>query len=182
MTRIFVQVTINRADARRQVLNSKGASLELDIAVRISRPYGVRVDRRWLKQVVAETLKVEQVSRAEVSLVIVGDKKIRDLNRQYRNVDAPTDVIAFALAEPTKETFVAPPDDILHLGEVVVSFPRAAAQALERGRSTEEELVTLTVHGVLHLLGFDHEEAAEGRRMKTREKKIFARLKGKRLC
>lgn len=165
-----------------EVFKRKGAPLELDIAVRISRPYGARVDRQWLKRVVAETLRAKKVARAEVSVVIVGDERMRDLNRTYRHVDAPTDVIAFALAEPAGETFVAPPDDILHLGEVIISYPTAAAQAQERGHSVQEEVATLTVHGILHLLGFDHEEAAERRIMRAWEKRILARLKERQLC
>lgn len=154
----------------------------LDIAVRVSRSYAAYVKRPWLKQVIKETMAMEGVASAELSLVITGDRRIRQINREYRRKDAPTDVIAFALTERTGDEFIAPPDDVRHLGEVVVSCPRAAAQAEERGHSTQRELAILIVHGILHLLGYDHEKPAEARKMGARERSILARLEAQQLC
>lgn len=148
-----------------------------DIAIKIDRPYGAEVKRAWLKRVVIDTLSMEKVADAEVSLVITSDEQIHEINRTYRKVDASTDVIAFALAEETTEGFVSPPDGILHLGEVVVSFPTAVRQAAEIGHSVQEELDILIVHGTLHLLGYDHVLSGQARKMKNRERKILEYLK-----
>ena len=104
---------------------------------------------------------------AEVALVIVGDDKIRELNRRYRGVDRPTDVLAFAAGEG--EAFPAPPGAPCPLGDLIVSYPMAAAQASERDRSVDDELALLVVHGCLHLLGYDHASEDERERMWARQ-------------
>ena len=90
-----------------------------------------------------------------MGVVVTGDVAVRDLNRRYRGEDAPTDVLSFALREDAEE-FVLPPDASLRLGDVVVSLPAARRQAKEAGHSLERELALLLVHGLLHLLGYDH--------------------------
>ena len=147
-----------------------------DIAIKINRPYAAAVKRAWLKRVLQETLRVENVAVAEVSLVITGDARIHQINRIYRQVDAPTDVIAFALTEGATEGFVSPPDGILHLGEIVISYPTAVRQAAEHGHSVQQELAVLIVHGILHLLGYDHVLSGQARKMKNRERKILEHL------
>jgi probable rRNA maturation factor len=100
-----------------------------------------------------------------VSLHLVGDETIRALNAEHRAKDAATDVLSFPLVSGD---FVVPPGEPIHLGDVVVSYPRAVAQAQEYGHSVERELAYLVAHGVLHVLGYDHEE--EGERLRMREK------------
>ena len=103
-----------------------------------------------LRRVVRHTLARLGVTEAEVSLVLAGDDRLRELNRQWRGVDAPTDVLSFADGEPL-------PDGVPFLGEIVMSVDTAAVQARSLGHSLERELEELTLHGVLHLLGHDHE-------------------------
>lgn len=125
---------------------------------------------------------MEKIVDSEVSLVITSDSRIQEINRTYRRVDAPTDVIAFALRDETDEGFISPPDGLIHLGELVVSYPMAVQQAQEQSHSIQQELAILIVHGILHLLGYDHEAAGPARKMRAREREILGYLKGKELC
>ena len=96
----------------------------------------------------------------EVGLVLTGDTEIRRLNRQYRGIDRPTDVLAFPMREKRESS-----DSLL--GDVVISIPTARKQALQQGHSLQQELALLIIHGLLHLLGYDHERSvAEARVMK----------------
>ena len=151
-----------------------------DIAIKIDKPYAAEVKRAWLKRVIVEALGMEKVADAEVSLVITSDERIHEINRKYRQVDAPTDVIAFALTEGATEGFVSPPDGIIHLGEIVISYPTAVRQAAEHGHSVQQELAILIVHGTLHLLGYDHVLSGQARKMRARERKILEYLKALR--
>jgi rRNA maturation RNase YbeY len=103
---------------------------------------------------------------AELSLELVGDGRMRRLNRLYRGRDASTDVLAFPMRE------AAGPRSSL-LGDVVISLPTAARRAAEAGRRLDDELAALLIHGVLHLLGYDHERSArEAVRMRRRERAV----------
>ena len=109
-------------------------------------------------------------SDAELSLELVGDRRMRRLNRLYRKKDRTTDVLAFPMRESHN------PCPAL-LGDVVISVPTAIRQAKEAGRSVSDELAALLVHGVLHLCGYDHERSArEALRMRRRETAIVKRL------
>lgn len=109
-------------------------------------------------------------SDAELSLELVGDGRMRRLNRLYRKKDRTTDVLAFPMRESHN------PCPAL-LGDVVISVPTAIRQAKEFGRSVGDELAALLVHGVLHLCGYDHERSArEALRMRRRETAIVKRL------
>jgi probable rRNA maturation factor len=104
-----------------------------------------------------------------ISLHLVGDETIRTLNAEHRGIDAHTDVLSFPLHDPDGMHFVLPPSQPAHLGDVVVSHPTAAAQAQEFGHSVDREIGYLVAHGVLHVLGYDHEEDEDRRRMRQRE-------------
>jgi probable rRNA maturation factor len=146
------------------------------IVVRADSAYRKKIDSRRLREAAQKTLAHESApSRAEITLVITGDDEIRDLNRQYRDVDAPTDVLSFAEAEADAR-FVAAPDESAYLGDVVISYPRAVAQAVSAGHSVADELLLLVVHGVLHLLGHDHASRAEKRKMWAAQKEILNEL------
>jgi len=126
----------------------------------------VRADARRVLQALDE-------SAAELTVSLVDDTEIHHLNRDYRGKDRPTDVLAFAMREGRR----APGDDTV-LGDVVISLDTAARQAREHRVSTAAEVRTLLIHGVLHLLGYDHERsAAEARRMQAMERKLRRALR-----
>jgi probable rRNA maturation factor len=108
-----------------------------------------------------------------LSLHLVGDATIRDLNAEHRGNNSPTDVLSFPLYEPG---FVLPPGEPVHLGDVVVSYPRALEQAAEYGHTVEREVAYLVAHGVLHVLGYDHEEETDRLRMRAREEEALRPL------
>lgn len=119
-----------------------------------------------LQRLLLFTAKKEDVaSEAEVSISFVSDQEIKEINRNYRQQDRPTDVISFAMQEKvTGEANIIGDDLPLVLGDIVISVDKAKEQAAEYGHSLERELGFLTVHGFLHLLGYDHmnqEEEAE---------------------
>lgn len=110
---------------------------------------------------------------AEVSVVFVDDKYIRSLNSEYRGIDSPTDVLSFAMLEGEA---VPGQEEELILGDVVVSLQTAQRQAGEYGHSFRREVAYLTVHGVLHLLGYDHQEEEGREEMRMKEEGILDRL------
>ena len=121
------------------------------------------VDARRLREAVHKTLAHQEFPvNGELTLVITDDDELRRLNRQYRGADKPTDVLSFG-----ESAFDVPvlPDESVYLGDVIISYPRAQAQAPAAGHTTSDELVLLAVHGVLHLLGHDHATPGEKRKM-----------------
>jgi probable rRNA maturation factor len=109
-----------------------------------------------------------------LGLHLVSDESIRSLNAEHRAKDAATDVLSFPLRDGTE--FVLPPGEVVNLGDVVVSHPRAVEQADEYGHSVDRELAYLVAHGVLHVLGYDHEEQAEQRVMRQKEEEALQPL------
>ncbi len=107
---------------------------------------------------------------ADLSIVISDDEDVRILNQRFLGINAPTDVLSFPAGDIDPETGRG------YLGDVIISMPRALAQAVQRGHSTEAELQVLVVHGVLHLLGYDHATSAEKKRMWSIQGKILAAL------
>ena len=103
-----------------------------------------------------------QLQDREVSFLLTDDKRIHELNKVYRHKDRPTDVLAFAMQEGELADLAGPV-----LGDVIVSVPTARKQADERGASLVDEVTMLLAHGLLHLLGWDHETAAKDRRMRA---------------
>ncbi len=108
---------------------------------------------------------------AEISVLICDGPVIHELNKEYRNVDAPTDVLSFALNEGDEETL---PEEALCLGDIVINIDRAAEQAEEFGHSREREIAFLSVHGFLHILGYDHYEEEEKKEMRKAEEDILS--------
>ena len=133
----------------------------------------------WLRKVAQKALVREGISgNIEMGLFISGQDKMRELNKKYRYKDEPTDVLSFASEERADpQPFIEPPDGVRHLGEVIVSYPQAAIQAGEHHHSVEKEIAILIIHGVLHLLGYDHDEPENEKEMKAREAEILDGLK-----
>ena len=144
--------------------------------VHIAPCFRSQLDGGWVRRVAEAALAAEGVSSpVELSLVIADEGTVKELNRDYLGRDEPTDVLAFPLGEGGGE-FVVPPDGALHLGEVIVSYPQAARQARELGQQTWRELALLLVHGVLHLLGYDHDEPGPGAQMSARQEAILGQV------
>ncbi|MCD7846845.1 MAG: rRNA maturation RNase YbeY [Oscillospiraceae bacterium] len=113
----------------------------------------------------------------EISISFVTNDVIRELNAQYRNIDAPTDVLSFPLADNC-EFDLNPDSDCYMLGDIIISTEKAAEQAVENNNSTEREIAFLVVHSMLHLLGYDHpdEDGPETKEMRKKEKEIMHSL------
>ncbi len=137
-------------------------------------------DAGWFQHIAEQVLEAQGAgSNAELGILITDQERVQELNRNYRGEDHPTDVLAFYMTVSGEESggeserFVVAPDGIMHLGEVVISYPQAAIQAQEHRHSVHKELAVLTVHGVLHLLGYDHGKVAQKREMTAKERTIL---------
>jgi probable rRNA maturation factor len=125
---------------------------------------------RKLKTIALKVLELLEQNQAELSLALVSNAEIRKLNAKYRKKDYPTDVLSF----PVEDRL---PAGKRLLGDVIISVEKARQQAKERRRSLDQEVVTLLIHGVVHLLGYDHERSAKDARVMDRlEKKIYHAL------
>ena len=129
----------------------------------------VQVEEDWpadaalVRRAVLATLVHQDAPAVEVAVVISGDDTLRELNRRFRDIDAATDVLSFPNDESSP--FAGIGGQPRYLGDVIVSFPRAEAQAGQAGHDVQAELQLLVVHGVLHLLGYDDQEAQARARM-----------------
>ncbi len=127
----------------------------------------VSVRQGTLRRVAGRLLRLLDEAEAEVCIALVGDTKMRRLNRTYRNKDRTTDVLAFAYREAGSGVASL-------LGDVVISVPTARLQAQACSHSLDEELLRLLIHGVLHLVGYDHEQSRhQARRMQQKETELF---------
>lgn len=129
----------------------------------INDNYNVDFKYDYLKNVIKRTLKHENITNAYFSIIFVDESEIQNINKEYRGIDKITDVISFALED--NESLVK--SDIRVLGDIYICIPRALEQAKNYGHSIKRELSFLTVHGLLHLLGYDH-------MVKEDEEKMFA--------
>ena len=130
----------------------------------------------WVPAVEADAaavLAAFALTDAELSVMLCDDATIWPLNRDYRGKDRPTDVLAFAQREGTPV-----PGQEHVLGDVVISVETAARQAAERGHTTAHELRVLLVHGICHLLGYDHERDDEAEVMEAKEREILRTMAG----
>ena len=111
---------------------------------------------------------------AEISILLCHNEYIHELNKQYRDIDRPTDVLSFALNEGEEDGYDGP--DTALLGDIVISLDKVQEQADEYGHSVERELAYLTIHGMLHILGYDHMEPDDKAEMRKEEEFILTRL------
>ena len=127
------------------------------------------VNRDRIRKTIEEVISRHGLkAKVEIGLSIVGDRKMSELNGKYLKHEGTTDVLSFPLESggviskrgtpDAPSGFVAPPDGVLHLGDVVISYPQAVKQAAEKNELVDEEISILVEHGVLHLLGIHHEE------------------------
>jgi probable rRNA maturation factor len=148
----------------------------MQLDVQVEEPFVSAVSPDWLRAATQATLDrpgAPPSQGAALALVITDDKALRALNRAYLGIDAPTDVLSFGGEAPD---FVSAPDAEPYLGDVVISYPRAQAQAAAAGHSVDAELALLVIHGVLHLLGYDHIRPDDKAVMREQQSHILAEL------
>lgn len=167
---------------------------EIDISV--DEPYQQELSEVWLRTVMEAALveALPQGEPAQVGLVVTDDKTVQELNRQFRGLDEVTDVLSFsashsghwegdpqesdeaspASVDSEELNFVLPPGEPSPLGEVIISFPQTIRQAQERNGPIEQELALLIIHGVLHLVGYDHMEPEDEAQMRAKERSALA--------
>ncbi len=138
----------------------------------------LEVDRVWINSLEGLTQKVvtAELNRdAEVSLVFVDDKRIQELNRDYREKDTPTDVLSFPMYEFSQPGYLqGVEEETLLLGDIVISLDTAIRQADEYGHPLQREISFLFLHGLLHLLGYDHLQEEDRVQMRDREEQYLA--------
>ncbi len=154
--------------------------MEERISILVDEPYEGEVDVPDLTRVVAATLAAEDQPDAEITVVVTSDEAVQALNRQFRGEDSPTDVLSFPAQDLEPGTtmaggasFVSAPEAAAYLGDVIIALPFTRQQAAALGRSLADELRLLSVHGTLHLLGYDHAEPDEEAVMWARQDAIL---------
>ena len=140
----------------------------------------IKVDARKIEQQTGKVLTSLDCNEHEISILFIGDQRICDLNQQFRDIDRPTDVLSFP--QISEDELEAP--GALVLGDVAISLETARCQSEEHGLSFEEELTLLLIHGILHLLGYDHEVSdQEEERMRSKTRELFSLIyPGKKLA
>ena len=114
--------------------------------------------------------QIPENSEDELTIVLIGDEEIQQLNNQYLEIDAPTDVLSFSSGD------IDPENGKRYLGDIIISYPRAKSQAAARGGSDSSELQLLVVHGMLHLLGYDHTEELQKNEMWALQAQVLKEL------
>jgi probable rRNA maturation factor len=130
----------------------------------------VAIDQKWLGRTAEAILSAARAETAELSVLLVSDRRMRALNRRYRKKDRATDVLAFPLREGRFSRFRG-----ALLGDVVISMQAAKRQAKEFGHSLRAEIARLLVHGTLHLLGYDHERNVRDAAVMARRERAILR-------
>ena len=140
-----------------------------------------------IRTCINETLKAEGIAvPCEINVLVTNDEGIQTINKASRNIDRPTDVLSFPMFNLTAgappqdwSEYIDPGTGLCPLGDMCISLERAVAQAKEYGHSTKREVGYLTIHSMLHLLGYDHMDEGEMKRqMRAREEAIAARIPG----
>ena len=154
--------------------------LQMEINILVDDDFKKKVTKRWLTAVAEQVLTAEKTgTNVELGILITNQEQVQELNWAYRNKNEPTDVLSFyMIPEPAqkKDAFITAPDNVLHLGEVVISYPQAVIQARENKHTVKKEITVLLIHGILHLLGYDHEKPKDEKRMKPRETAILGQI------
>ncbi len=117
----------------------------------ITNEFNYKDDYSYLNEVIEHTLEKLNVENAHLSIILIDDDTMHEMNKKYRGIDRTTDVLSFAYEDNQKVIC-----EIRELGDIFISIPKMESQAVEYGHSEKRELSFLVVHGVLHLLGFDH--------------------------
>ena len=156
----------------------------MEINILIDKEFKSQVKSTWLKSIIRQIQNAEKVSvKSEVGLVITGNEKIQELNLKYLEEARPTDVLSFPMNEhfSAAPAFINVPDGKTHLGDIMISYPTAARQAAEHNHPVSREITILLIHGMLHLLGYDHDIPKRKQVMQNRESAILKSIEEQRL-
>ena len=158
------------------------------VSVQVFEEFAGRVEGQWVVSVARAALVAGFGEPGALSIVIADDATLSQLNQAYRGLEGTTDVLSFSPslagtyygpADPSRgdeDAFVLPPSEQAGLGELIISYAQAERQARVAGHTVRTELTLLLAHGILHLLGYDHENDAEGEKMKEWESKLMGRI------
>ncbi|HJX03870.1 MAG TPA: rRNA maturation RNase YbeY [Dehalococcoidia bacterium] len=138
----------------------------------------IEVNARWLKSLLSNILEyIPAPKPIEMGIRLTDNANIRELNQQYRSIDEPTDVLSFNMLEhahtDTEIQFISAPDNLDHIGEVIISYEKAIEQAGIYNNTIKKELAILLIHGILHLFGYDHESDKDYKNMHEKEEFIL---------
>ena len=154
---------------------ARGRGSAMGVLISNDAELDMLIEPSEIEDAVAITLTVEGVTRpVEVSVSFVDDEEMRGLNRTWREIDAPTDVLSFECDSPFDDDI--PDDESIELGDVILAPGVIAAQAADFGTTPAEECRLMLVHGLLHLLGYDHLDDEEAAAMEAREEAILREL------
>jgi len=143
----------------------------MTVFLNIADQYSDFINSSHLERSVLVTLNHQGVSPdSDLTILVDDDQRIQKLNNEYLSIDAPTDVLAFPAG------FTDPDTGHNYLGDVIISFPQAKSQAEKRGHSLEAEIQLLIVHGVLHLLGYDHLESEDKEIMWSAQSQVLSQV------
>lgn len=169
-----------------QKRQSKKGSQKMSVLVEnIQNKIAVNDNINGLLHRVAElSLKLENFTiPVEISFLLVDDAAIREINREHRNIDKPTDVLSFPMVDMVEGKMMSDSGDfdmdenVLILGDIVISLETAAAQAAEYGHAFEREVAFLATHGMFHLLGYDHEEKEQEELMMSKQEEVLSQMR-----
>lgn len=166
-----------------QQISAFGGMSPLELSLLIEPSYRDELDAALIEKAVSCALETEGARYAtEVSVAVTGDEAVAELNQRFRGKTGTTDVLSFAMSggDVGEGGFVSPPSGKQDLGEVIISYPQAKRQAEGLGHDTRDEIAFLTIHGVFHLLGYDHEIGSEAELMKEMETRALGEMGIKR--
>ncbi|MBI2451352.1 MAG: rRNA maturation RNase YbeY [Parcubacteria group bacterium] len=147
-------------------------------AVKINKTQLKKTAQKIIGAVSKEKIEFKKFKKIEISLAFVGDSRIKKLNKIWRGKNRITDVLSFGVEEiefknsPVGDVFISP-DNVKRIGEIVIDPHQAKKQAKKFGHSLDKEIIRLLAHGILHLLGYDHENDKEALEMERLEEKIL---------
>lgn len=142
------------------------------ILVQVDENLSNPIEAALVEKAAQAALDQQKAEAGDLTVVLTGDAELQSLNLEYLGIDAPTDVLSFPA------DFIDPDTDRRYYGDILISIPRAQEQAQAASHTVQDEILLLTVHGVLHLLGHDHAEEAEKQRMWAAQDEILGGLQG----
>jgi probable rRNA maturation factor len=147
---------------------------ELEIEITVSEEDKEAIN--MIGKVLAKTADLEKLPPVSVAVIIVDSERIQEINRLHRQIDMPTDVLSFPLFEDRAHWVKEEWEEVVELGDIIISLPRAHEQAKSYGHSLLREISFLAVHGFLHLIGYGHETETEEQKMFSLQDDVLAQL------